>query len=196
MALSLLEVCAPRRAKSKRKLLCKSFLNARRCPADLSEPLVSKRVRCRPTSRLGTTVVELAFVLPVFLLFVFALLEFSHALMVKNMLTAVAKQAAHQGSFDGASTADVNSFITEKLDSFLPSGNVSKLVKDAAIYESSATNPAEITTTSLPNIELQNAESRQLFLVHVEVPYEDVALIPPFWIKNVTLSGSSIMRRE
>ena len=150
----------------------------------------------RQNRRKGTSLIELALVFPIFMLFVFALFEFSHALMVSNMLTAVAKQAAHRGSFEGTTTSDVTGFIHTKLAAALPNSQLTCHVKDASTFELSTTNAANVDVASLPNISLGSAESRQLFLVHVEVNYADVALITPSWIKNVTLRGSSVMRRE
>lgn len=146
--------------------------------------------------REGTALVELAFVLPVFLVFIFALIEFGHALMVSNMLTAVAKQAAHQGSFEGIGTSDVEAFAAAKLSTFLVQGAAVTIVKDASVFELSSTDSSSVDYSQLPDIELNNAETRQLFLVHIEVPYEEVALLPPFWIRDITLHGDSIMRRE
>ncbi len=140
--------------------------------------------------------VEFAFILPVFLLFVFALIEFGHALMVSNMLVAVAKQAAHQGSFEGTSTEDVEAFAATKLDAFIIHGTASTIVKDASAFELSNTDTSSMDFSGLPDIDLQDAESRQLFLVHIEVPYENVALLPPFWARGITLRGDSVMRRE
>ncbi len=152
--------------------------------------------RSNRPDRQGTTIVEFAIVLPVFLVFVFALFEFGHALMVSNMLVAVAKQAAHQGSFSGTSTAEVESFAADKLNAFLIDSAVSVIVKDASAYESSSKNLSLANYEDLPDIELNAAESRQLFLVHIEVPYADVALLPPFWVRNITLRGDSVMRKE
>ena len=117
-------------------------------------------------------------------------------MMVNNMLTAIAKQAAHQGSFDGISTADVASFASSKLNSFITHGTATTIVKDASVFELSSTNGKSVNSSDLPNIELRDAASRQLFLVHIEVPYNDVALLPPFWIRDITLRGDSVMHRE
>lgn len=143
-------------------------------------------------SRRGTTLVEVAFVLPVFLLFIFALFEFGHVLMMSNMVNAIAKQSAHHGSFEDASTADVFSFANEKLDAVVGSGVATVLVKDGSVFE----NTGEADIDNLPNIELSSAESRQIYVVEVTVPYDSVAIMPAFWAKDITLRGTSIMRRE
>lgn len=143
--------------------------------------------------RRGATLVEMAVVLPVFFLFVFALFEFGHALMVVNYLTSIAKQAAHEGSFEDVSTARVKQFADSRLDAILGPGVSTTYVKDASVLES---GNGTINAASLPSVELNTLESRDLFMVQVEVPYDSVALISPFWIKNVTLRGVSVMRRE
>jgi Flp pilus assembly protein TadG len=148
------------------------------------------------SQRAGTSLVEFAFVFPVFMIFIFAMFEFGHALMIANMVTTIAKEAAHQGSFEGTSTADVLDSATTRLNAILPDGAGTVFIKDASTFELSDTDSSSVDAAALPNIELSDAESRQLFLVHVEVDYQDVALITPFWIRNVTLRGSSVMRRE
>ncbi len=148
----------------------------------------------RGKKRRGATLVEMALVLPIFFILVFGLFEFGHALMVLNYLTSIAKQAAHQGSFEDVSTAEVQQFANSRLDAILGSGACTTYIRDASLYEGS--NPGSVSTASLPTVELSNLESRDLFIVQVEVPYESVALISPFWIKNTTLTGVSIMRRE
>lgn len=142
--------------------------------------------------RNGTTLVEVAFVLPVFLLFIFAMFEFGHALMISNMVNSIAKQAAHHGSFEDASTADVRSFANSRLNEVVGAGNSTVLIKNGAAFE----NSGDAEVSNLPNIELLSAESRQIFVVEISVPYDSVAIMPPFWIDNLNLRGVSIMRRE
>lgn len=158
--------------------------------------VVRQRVSPRRSSRRGASLVEMAFVLPVFLLLVFALVEFGHALMVMNILTTVAKDAAHEGSFDGTSTADVVAFANQRLAAVLGEDKATVTVKNAATFESSDTDGATVDVTALSAVELNDLESRDLFLVHIEVPYNAVALLPPFWVDSITFRGDSIMRRE
>lgn len=65
-------------------------------------PTPSKAVAARPPRNdcCGTTVVEMAFVLPTFLLFVLSLVEFGHALVVKNVLPSACRSGARLGSTD------------------------------------------------------------------------------------------------
>ncbi len=59
-----------------------------------------------------------------------------------------------------------------------------------------ALTPATSTTVPLPNIEVKNADDSQLFLVRITVPYDRVALLPPFWAKQLNLVGQAVMRHE
>lgn len=178
--------------------MCKSLfrkVSARNSSSSYQSP--HRRIRfLRRQLRQGTTLVEFAVVFPVFLLFVFALIEYGHTLMVANMINSIAKQAAHEGSFDGISTSHVETFANEKIDAILNADAATLSIKDASTYEQPSSNSEEFDVSRLPDIELSNAESRQLFLIHIEVPYKEVALLPPFWVKNVKLKGSSVMRRE
>lgn len=149
-----------------------------------------------PRRRTGATTVEMAVVLPVFFLFMFALVEFSHAYFVINVLNGACKKAARMGIGDDVTTTQVEAKVREILTKAMKVNNVTVVVKNAGTFDSSSTNPANINYNSLPSIELSDAEPRQLFIVRASVPYEDVSLIPPLWIKNITLSGQSVMRHE
>lgn len=166
------------------------FCRASRGPrAVLSPAPVSRR------GRRGATLVETAVALPVFFTFMFALFEFGHAYMIQNTLNAAAKRAARYGIADDVTTAQVKKKVEDILR---PAMNISRAtiyIKNAGTFDT-ATTPTNINYSALPAIELKDAEPRQLFLVRVEVPYRDVAIIPPFWIKNVTLKGQSVIRHE
>lgn len=144
----------------------------------------------------GTTLVEMAVVLPVFFLFLFALMEFSHAYMIISMLNAATKRAARYGVADGVSTANVEAKVKAILGSAMKTTNVTVQVKNAGMFDASTVNASTINYSTLPSIELNGSKARQLFIVRAQVKYEDVALIPPFWIKGATLSGQSVMRHE
>ena len=156
----------------------------------------------RQQDRLGTTAVEAALVLPVYILFVLAILEFGHAVMVNNVMRSACRQGARMGSTEGQSTADVEDRVEQVLSGAVNPSKVEIFVKNANVYDDGG-NPAngdEIET--LPDIELSEAESRQLFLVRAKVNYRDVAILPidiPYlgeFLKNITLEGQAFMRHE
>lgn len=153
------------------------------------------RTLSRSGERRGATIVEMAVVTPVFAVFLAAIMEFGHAFLVVGTLNAAAKQAARFGAVEGISTADTVAKANEILGAALDTTQTTVLVKDASVFDQE-TLPEVIEYDELPNIELQTAERRQLYVVRIEVDYNDVALMPPFWAKDVQLVGQSVMRHE
>lgn len=156
----------------------------------------------RSTCRRGTTVVETALVLPVFLLFVLGLIELGHAVMVKNVLRSACRQAARLGSTEGKTTAQARQKVIDVLGAACNSAAVNVYVKDASLFDSS-TPPSTSSSSleNLANIELSQAAPRQLFLVRAKVNYNDIAIVPniPYlgnYLDNLTIDGQSFMRHE
>lgn len=146
--------------------------------------------------RSGTTIVEMAIVLPVFFLFIFAIIEFGHAYLVIGTMTAAAKKAARLGAAEGVTTQEVIDEVEAILGSSIDLSNATIMVKDASVFDTPGVNPDSISYSGLPDIELEDAEATQLYVVRIEVPYDDVALLPPFWAGGMDLHGESVMRHE
>jgi len=140
--------------------------------------------------------VEFAFVFPVFLTFLFAMWEFTHAYMVLNVLNSAANKAARYGVSKDVTTADVSNMVLDVVDSAFRSTNATVLVKDASVFDVEPVHPDDIDYGSLPDIELSDAEPQQLFVVQVSVPYDDVAIMTPFFAKSLKLHGQAVMRHE
>lgn len=155
------------------------------------------RLRTRPTdgTRRGATIVEMAVVAPVFAVFLAAIMEFGHAFLVVGTLNAAAKQAARHGAVEGISTSETVAKANAILGAALDTTDTTVLVKDASVFDAE-TLPEVIEYDDLPNIELLNADRRQLYVVRISVDYNDVVLMPPFWAKDVHLTGQSVMRHE
>jgi hypothetical protein len=147
-------------------------------------------------------VVETAIVLPVFLLFVMALMELGHAQLVKHMLRAACRQAARIGSTEGNTTADVQARALDVLSTVVSSGDVELFVKDASVYDEGGTPPSSGSEIeSLPDIQLDEAEPRTLFVVRAKIQYEDIAILPNIpglgaFLDDVVLEGQAFMRHE
>ncbi|MFN0199651.1 MAG: TadE/TadG family type IV pilus assembly protein [Planctomycetaceae bacterium] len=154
-----------------------------------SQPKISRR-------RSGAALVEMACVLPVFVMFLFTLFEFAHFFMVQNLLKAATTEAARQGTVDGASTAQVQQRVNEIIGAALDTSHVTVLVKDASVFDDPEVDATGIDYAGLSNIDLAAAESRQLFLIRAEVDYHNVALFPPMWVANLRVTGQSVMRHE
>jgi hypothetical protein len=153
-------------------------------------------------SRRGTTVVETALVLPVFLLFVLGLIELGHAQMVKNVLRCACREAARMGSTEGHTTAEVTQRVKDVIGSACDVAAVQVFVKDASVYDSgSSPGTGSESIESLPGIQLSDAAPRQLFLVRAKIHYSDVAIVPhiPYlgnFLDDVVLEGQAFMRHE
>ena len=148
-----------------------------------------------PAPRQGAYLVEFSLVVPVFALFLVGIMEFGHVYMIIATINSAAKEGARLGGVDGVSTAEVQSRITQVVGSAINSTRATVYVKDATLFDADplATN---VDYSALPDLELQEAGERQLFVVRIEVPYNEVALLPPFWVRDFTLVGQSVMRHE
>ncbi|MBX3438358.1 MAG: pilus assembly protein [Planctomycetaceae bacterium] len=146
--------------------------------------------------RRGATTVEMAVILPVFGIFMAGLMETGHAYMVMQVLNSAAKQAARVGAVEGKTSADVRTKANQIFTAAFDPVQATVYVKDGASFDIASFNPSGVSYGGLPDIEVADAEPRQLFIVRIEVPYNDVAILPPFWVKNVTLSGMAVMRHE
>ena len=151
----------------------------------------------RQSANCGTTVVETALVLPVFLILVFSLLAFSHALMVKNVLRGACRPAARMAPTGGSSTGEVEAYVRQQIGSAIRPEAVNVFVKDASAFDQGGgTSTAGADLENLPSINLETAESRQLFMVRARVNYADVALVPMPFSAGVVLEGQAFTRME
>lgn len=146
--------------------------------------------------RRATTLVEFALVLPVFGLMLMAILEFGHIYMVYNTMTAAAKRAARYGSVSGVTNQQVEDKVDSILGSVIDMSEASVIVKDASVFDAGEDVDEALDYEELDDIALDELEPRQLFLIYITVPYDDVALLPPFWADNLTLTAQSVMRHE
>jgi hypothetical protein len=147
--------------------------------------------------RHGTTTVETAVVLPVFLTLLLAIFEFSHAHLINNMLSSACRNAARIGAVEGTTTAQVESRVEQTLGTVVPPGCVEVFVKDASSFDGGGSTPTtgeEIE--ALPDADLEGIESRSLFVVRARVAYSDVAIVPMPFLENVILDGQAFMRHE
>jgi Flp pilus assembly protein TadG len=151
----------------------------------------------RKRIRAGTTAVELAFILPVFLSIVFSVIEYGHAQMVANLLKCACRNAARVGSTEGATTAETQAIVVQYLQAAIDTSTLNVMVKNAGVWDSSSTPPTSAEAiNALPNIELSSADPAQLFLVRATINYSNVSLLSMPFLQNVTLSGQAFMRHE
>lgn len=146
--------------------------------------------------RRGASAVEMALTMPVFVMFLAGLMEFGHVFLVHHSLNAAAKRGARYGVTEGVTTDQVEERVKSIVAKTLNAGEASVLVRDAAVFDSSNMDPATIDYNALPPIELSSADDGDLFVVQIKVPYDNVALLPPFWFKGRTVTGQSVVRHE
>lgn len=141
--------------------------------------------------------VEAAFVLPVFLVFVYGLIAYGHAQMCANIIAGATRTAARYGATEGITTAQVEARVREVMSGAVDPSLVTVQVKDASAYDDGAAFPDSASAmAAMPDVQLASAKSRQLFMVRASINYNDVAILPVSWLKNVTISGQSFMRHE
>jgi len=147
--------------------------------------------------RSGTTLIESAFVLPVFITFIFGLIEVGHSQMISNLLKSSCRAAARYGSTEGVTTAQVEAKLRALLRPGLDPDAVTILVKDASVYDSGGDAPTSSDDfDSLDDVELSTTEARTVFLVRAEVPYNSVSLMNLPFMSGLTLRGNAITRHE
>ena len=151
----------------------------------------------RRSGRRGTTVVEVAVSLPIFLIFVFGLIEYGRIQLVSNMLRASCRGAARYGSTEGVTTNDVESRVRDMLSASMDTNKVAVLIKDASVFDEDGDRPATAADfDAMPDIQLTTAKPRQLFLVRASITYNDIALVPMPTFANAVLTGQVFIRHE
>jgi len=153
--------------------------------------------RARRRSRCGTAAVEVALILPFFFTFVTGLIEYGRLQMVSNMLQTACRTGARLGSTESVTTAEAVARVQAILSAVLDTNDLTVIVKDAGVFDTSGPLPDSAADyAALGNIELNDAEPRQLFLIRATIAYNDVALIPFSVLNGVDLIGQALMRHE
>ncbi len=149
------------------------------------------------STRHGTTIVETAIVLPVFLFFLLAIIEYGHSQMVNNVLRSACRSGARLGATEGRSTSDVITHVQDILGSAIPTNAAHVFVKDGSVYDTNESAPVTGNDIeNLPNLELLNAEPRQMYLIRARIEYNEIALVPMPFMQGAVLQGQAYMRHE
>ena len=149
-------------------------------------PSDARRVLCL-RRRDGAAVVEVAFVLPIFLMVVWGIVEFGRAMMVGQMVTNAARHGVRIAVIDGSTNDSVRTAVTEFLVSSL---GIDATDVDVAI----AVDPAPGNTDPADN--LVSAQSKDLCQVRVAVPYDEVSYMAGQFLRGADLVGQCTMRHE
>ncbi len=157
-----------------------------------------KSAHRKTRKRSGAATVEFASILPVFLLFIFGLVEVCYAQMVVNLLKTATRAAARTGSIEGVTTSQVMGIVQAKLSPVVDSDYITILVKNAGAWDSESSDLPDSSDefNDLDDIELEDAEPRQLFLVRATVNYNQISLLSLPYTQNLVLTGQAFMRHE
>jgi Flp pilus assembly protein TadG len=138
--------------------------------------LGNRRAACG--GRSGASLVEFAFVAPVFFMMVLALIELGRGFMVIHALTNAARQGCRIGVLEGKANSDVNAAVSSAL---------------APLGISSDTVTVQVNDGSG---DVKNAQPGDEVTVTVSAPVSSVTWVPvPVYLSG-SLSGQFTMRRE
>ena len=141
------------------------------------------------SERRGVAAVEMALVLPLFLLLVFGIIEFGRAMMIASLVTNAAREGARMAVLDGSTNTDVTNGVRTFLQSAIGGALTSADISVTITITAATGNPN-------PANNLANASTRDLIDIRVQVPFNKVALIPGKYLQNKNLVGQSSMRHE
>ena len=133
-----------------------------------------RRVR-RP--RAGAAMVEMALVLPLFILIVVGIIEFGRAFMVQQMVTNASREGARHASLPNTTENEVGALVRD----YLATGRIHR----------------DVVTITVTPTNLQDATTGTQVSVRVDVPYSGVAWLPtPWFLGQTTLNSVTVMRHE
>lgn len=137
--------------------------------------------------RRGAAAVEMAFVLPIFLMLLLGIVEFGRGMMATQLLQHAAREGARRGALQNSS----NTSVTDSVKDFI-SDSLDVADEDITVGISIVADPSNGTTGN----EISDASRRDLVEIEVEVDYASVSLLPGKWLSGATLRGVSVMRKE
>lgn len=137
--------------------------------------------------RTGAALVEMALVLPIFILVTLGIVEFGRAMMVGQLVTNAAREGARFAVIDGST----NSTVTTQITNFMQQAvNVAPADVNVTITVAPAPGNPD------PGNEVGNAEPRDLVTIRVEVPFDKVSFVKGKYLGGKTLVGQAAMRHE
>lgn len=141
----------------------------------------------RQEPRQGAAAVELAVVLPLFFLLLFAVVEFGRAMMAGELLTHAAREGARLGTLSGKSNADVEQKVASLVRNTL--GVAPEHVRTVISVTAAPGNPA-------PGNQVARALSRDVIRVQVRVPFDQLSFLPAAYLRGASLMGEAAMQHE
>lgn len=137
--------------------------------------------------RRGAAAVEMAVVLPLFMMIVLGIIEFGRAMMVGQLVTNAARHGSRLSIVDGSTNASVTTAVKDFVSNSV--GVVASDITVVITVEPGTGNPD-------PNDVLAVAKSKDVCLVSVQVPYDKVAYVAGNFLSGSNLKGECVMRHE
>jgi len=133
-------------------------------------------------NRRGAAAVEMAVVLPIFIMALLGIIELSRGIMITQLLENAAREGARMSILDGTTNSQVQT-------------SAQTFMQNAAHI-----SPSNVTVTININgsngASLANAKQGDLVTVTVSVAFSNVSWLPPNYLKGATLSALAAMRHE
>jgi len=137
--------------------------------------------RRRLPVRKGAAMVEMALVLPVFLLLLLGIFEFGRALSISQMVTNASREGCRRAVLDGSTNTEIETYVEDFL-----SGSI-------------GINTSDVTVEFYVNDVLANvstAVETDKIKVRVEIEFDTVSLTGADYLKGKQLVGETTMRHE
>lgn len=131
--------------------------------------------------RRGAAMVEMALVLPLFILLAFSITEFGRAMMASQLVTNAARDGARLAAIDGSTNQQVQDAVLEFLEH--------------SLGPSSSAATVSIEVNGVLN-EVANSSPGDMCTVTVSLPYSDITLTRAQFLENSKIVGHCAMRRE
>jgi Flp pilus assembly protein TadG len=147
--------------------------------------------RRRRRRRRGQAIVEFALILPVFLLIVFAAIEFGRAYYVMHLLASGAREGAREASLPNRTVDDVE----EKIDTYLEGVDLSLDERTTSLYIIPAGAGMESRTEWQSGDSPPVSGDRVLVTIDYDFDVLSGSIIPGF-SGTVTLTGRCAFRHE
>jgi Flp pilus assembly protein TadG len=133
--------------------------------------------------RRGVAAVEMAFVAPIFVTLTLGMIELGRGIMVGQLMTNAAREAARMAIIDGST----NSSVSNAAKSFMQS---------AAGIAADDLSVTITTSTSGGGNNVANANPQDLITINLSLPYSKVSWIPPKYLAGKDITSMAAMRHE
>ena len=142
---------------------------------------------CSAAQRRGAAAVETAFVLPIFLLFVFAIMEFGQAYLGQHLLSNAARLGARRAMLDTSTNAAVEQVVKDFCVSSL--GVTADEINVVIELETATGSPVAGNS-------LANARAGDRCTITVSVGYDEISLFPASYLNGRQLTRSYTLEHE